>query len=85
MADSRLEEQLEALENLPFDITRLLTEMRGIDARVDVLQKEITTMERAVLRAGKARSGNKWVLARSPFTRDCAPTDPPPRARLLSS
>ena len=62
MADSRLEEQLEALESLPFDIVRLLTEMRGIDARVDVLQKEISTMERAVLRAAKARSGSKWVV-----------------------
>ena len=83
MADSRLEEQLEALENLPFSISRLLTEMRSIDARADALQKEIAALERSVLRNGKARSGSRYVAGMASRTPCPAASPPPPSSRVL--
>ena len=84
MADSRLEEQLEALENLPFSISRLLTEMRSIDARADALQKEIAALERSVLRNGKARSGSRYVAGMASRT-PCPAASPPPSSRVCAA
>jgi hypothetical protein len=85
MASSFLEEQLEALENLPFSISRLLTEMRSIDARADALQKEIAALERSVLRNGKARSGSRYAAGMASRTPRPAASPPPPSLFLSSS
>ena len=57
MADSRLEEQLEGFEGVPYAVCRLMNEMRELDSKSSQLQRKLSSAERAVLRTAKARPG----------------------------